>query len=661
MKNIILIILCTFFFTGASLSYAGESQTKEIASLDTIIITATRTEANIGKSGGSSVSVITAEDIKAKGFMTLGNILKSVPGIDIVSSGGFGKKSSMFIRGADSKNTLVLIDGIMFNDPSTPARGANIADLTVNNIERIEIVRGPQSVLYGSNATAGVINIITKKGKGKVSVYAGSEYGSYNTWKVYTGSSGASGNINYSLDVSNTNTDGFSAADDDNDLIPHNQNTSEDDSWENTTLSTSLGIDINSNFNVKATLRHVDSETDLDDWGPGFAGDRFKYDSNLWMYVAEPEMSKKAMQDTKQTFGRFEINNSFMSHLIDTKIYYNNSKIKRTSYDNNGNFDSKYKSLTDESGFQASLNFENNIITFGSSHFYESYETDTSSKKSCYTNSIWAQNQFFWKESLSAVIGIRWDDNEAFGNKTTYRIAPSYTFTSINTTFKGSYGTGFRSPSLYELYADSLPMWGFTGGNQNLDPEKSKGWDAGFEQSFIDNQLIFGVTYFKLNFDNKITYVTDSNTFQSTYENISGKTKTEGIESFIKWTLFKSLGFSVNYTYTHAKAPDNTRLVRRPLNKVSFNTKYKPTDTLLINLDANWHDKQDEIYAKDKEGNAVLELDSYTVINISAIYDVCDYFQIYGRIDNIFDKYYEETWSYAVAGLSGYVGIKVKY
>ncbi len=160
------------------------------ATMAEVVVTATRTETALDKVGGSAVSVVTAADIEAAKQTRVAEALKGIPGIDIVASGGPGSSTTVFIRGGDSKNTLVLVDGIMFNDPSSPNRSADLANLTLDNIERIEVVRGPLSALYGSNATAGVINIITKKGSGQPTAHVGAEYGSYDTWKVFGDASG---------------------------------------------------------------------------------------------------------------------------------------------------------------------------------------------------------------------------------------------------------------------------------------------------------------------------------------------------------------------------------------------------------------------------------------------------------------------------------------
>ncbi|MBW2608587.1 MAG: TonB-dependent receptor, partial [Deltaproteobacteria bacterium] len=255
MKKLLILHVIVFIFLlqGWCMAENEKKDGESIVTMEEVVVTATKTELSMEKIGGSSVTVITAEDIEDKKLSTVKEVLKGVQGIDVKATGGPGTQTSIFMRGADSKNTLVLLDGIMVNDPSSLHRNADLANLTVDNIERIEVVRGPMSVLYGSNATAGVINIITKKGKGKPSVYAGTEGGSYGTWRVYGGTSGASDKFNFALAASMTETGGFSQANDENNRIPHAGNTYEDDGWKNTTISGKAGTDITPDFDINAT------------------------------------------------------------------------------------------------------------------------------------------------------------------------------------------------------------------------------------------------------------------------------------------------------------------------------------------------------------------------------------------------------------------------
>ena len=629
--------------------------------MEEVVVTATRTRTALDKVGGSSVTVVTAADIEAKKQTTVEEVIKGVPGLDVVSTGGPGSSTSVFIRGADSKNTLVLIDGIMVNDPSSTNRAADLANLTTDNIERIEVVRGPLSALYGSNATAGVINIITKKGRGKPSLYVGSEYGAYNTWKTYGGASGQWEMLNFSFSAAQTETDGFSAADDRNNAIAGGPNTAEDDGWKNTTLSGKFGVDITDDFDINATVRNISAEVDIDD-SNGYAADQWDY--NTYPYTLVPYGTKKQKTENDQLFYTFDIHNRFWEGMFDSRFFYKGAEQERYIYDAAGDETNWYKGDSMEAGWQGGVTFPDwNTLSFGYTYFEETLDQTDSQREDAHINSLWASDQLFLlDEALIVVASVRVDDHNRFGTETTWHLAPSYFIEQTGTTFKSSYGTGFRAPSLYEMFAAPILAYRFLGGNEDLDPEKSKGWDAGIEQALFGDRLTVGATYFHTKYEDKIEFVYDAATFTSTYENLEGTTTTKGVEAFVQWAPMTDLSFLLNYTYTDTEDPDGEELVRRPKNKIYFNSRYRLFDRATLNLDVFWVDERKAIAsAVDRYGNQVEELDAYFLVNLAASYDITRHVQVYGRIDNLFDEYYEEAWSYATPGFSLYGGVKLTF
>jgi len=611
-----------------------------ITDIGEMVVTATRTKISMDKIGGNSVTVITSEEIQAKQLNSVGDLLRGIPGIDLVSNGGPGTATTVFTRGADSKNTLILIDGIMLNDVSGANRGADLGNINVDNIQQIEVIRGAMSVMYGSNATAGVINIITKKGKTAPSASMKFEAGSYGTWKTGANASGATEKINFALSASKIQIDGYSIANDDNSDIPRGESTNEDDGYENTTLSGNVGVNITDTFTISALARHIDSDGDTDayNWG-GFAEDG---DANT---------------ESTQTFGKIDVKNKFFNNLLDSSLSWQMSQQER-DYFEDGDKTSTYDGDTDTFTWQGDLHFNFHVLSIGASYLDETMKSESfgawASKfkeKSVDTKSYWIQDQLIGMENLVIIAGVRLDDHETFGDKTTWRLAPSYTIAKTGTTLKTSYGTGFRAPSLYELYDPSY-------GNDDLDPEESNGWDAGIEQQILNGAATVGLTYFSMDYDNRIDY--DVNT--STYTQADGKTKTKGVEVFAGWDPLNTLGFMLNYTYTDTEDPDGESLVRRPENKVSLNTRYGFLEKGVLNLDMQWVDERKASpYANDKNGDAVGSLDAYTLVNLAASWNINPHVQVFGRVDNLFDKFYEEAFSYATAGLSAYAGIKLTY
>lgn len=645
MKKSICIAGCAFSILAAATNCPaldGDSESST-TTMKKIVVTATKTESPSGQIGGSSVTVISSEEIEAKQQTTVEEVLKGVPGLDIVANGGAGTKTSVFLRGADSKNTLILVDGIMVNDTSGTNRDANLANLTVDNIERIEIVRGPMSVLYGSNATAGVVNIITKKGEGKANFTFGGEGGSYGTWKTYGGANGSGKKFNYALNISRTETQGFSTANDDNPQIPHTGgSTSENDSWENTTLSGKFGIDLTPDFDVSAIVRSIDSKVSMDSSVNGYLQDN----------GSGGPIDKYTASD--QQFAKLNIHNKLFAGKLDSNIYYQLGDNDREIVDDYGV--TLYSGESDEIGWQGAFNgLKNHTITLGFSYFEESMDSSGGfakiTDKSADDTSCWIQDQLYLGDSFDVVAGVRVDDHDRFGSEATYRVSPAYAIQQTDTTLKANFGTGFRAPSLFELFAPGF-------GNPNLEAEKSKGWDVGLEQKLLGQQVTVGMTYFHMVFDNLIEYKYIS----SQYEQATGDTITSGVESFIRYTPTNNLDLTLNYTYTDTENPDGERLARRPLNKASLNTRYSFSQKGLLNLDVIWVDERDaSSHAFDEGGNPVSVLESYTVVNLALNYKMTDHVEIYGRIDNLFDEKYEEAWSYATPGLSGYAGLKMTY
>lgn len=658
MNKFLFVFVFTLFSVPLSLQASEPVAVRgSVATMEEVVVTATKSESGLDKVGGSSITVITAEEIERKKQTTIAEVLKGVAGLHVKSTGGLGTNSTVFTRGMDSRNTLVLLDGIMLNDPSSD-RNADLANVTVDNVERVEIVRGPMSVLYGSNATAGVINIITRKGDGRPTAHVGLEGGSEETWKVFGDYGGKVKGLDFSVAASMTETEGFSIANADNDQIAHDGNTDENDGWENTTLSGKLGFEINPDFIVSAAVRYMDSTVEEDDWGyGGFAGDRF----DPWTGVPQPDYPKERRTEGEQLFTKLNIHNSFGDDRFSSDLSWQFADQERESFDNDGILSDDYNGESTEVNWQGGIRAtENNLVTVGIGFFKErmdnnaylwgSYIDDETAE----TVSYWLQDQLFLGDALDIVLGARVDDHDQFGSEFTYRIAPAYTITSTNTKIKANYGTGLRAPSLYELYSSY--------GNENLQAEESTGWDVGVEQDLLAGKIRLGITYFEVKIQNRIGWL---NLFVPPYGmfiQVPGDTRTSGLETEIAYTLADNLEFALAYTYNDTEDPDGGRLVRRPLNKATLGANYNFAGSGMVSADVQWVGERDSIpSAADKYGNSVSTLDSYLVVNLAAKYDISDTLQIYGRIDNLFDEKYEEAWSYATPGLGGYLGLKLSY
>ncbi len=601
-----------------------ESSTKY--NLGEVIVTATKTE-QYQAEVGSSTTVITAEDLKKKGKRTVLGVLRDVPGVSVMQSGAFGGITSVYLRGSKSGHTLVMVDGIELNDPMKADRSFDYGwgHLTTDNIERIEIVRGPQSTLYGSDAIGGVINIITKKGKGKSKWVVSFEGGSHNTFKETLGFSGSQDKLNYSLSLLRLDTDGISAAVDD----------SEKDGYENATLSTRLGYEIFENANLDFALRFTDA----------------KYDSDDGAYQTDPNKTGC----WRNLAGKIALDQAINS-VWDHKFSFSYSQTRRKYSDEPDSIDT----TTDNThnwfkGRLMKFEWQHNVSpvdwdTLTGGFEYEKERgfgdgrkaSNRINRKVMDNQGYYLQNQLKLWENLFITPGLRVDDHELFGTETTYKISTAYIIPQTGTRLKANWGTGFKAPSLYQLYHPSY-------GNQDLNPEESKSYDFGFEQNAFNNKVTLGLTYFHNEFEDMIDYDSGS------YKNIA-KAETKGLELEGWFKPIEILAIGVNYTYTKTKDKDTgKKLRRRPKNQVGLNLDWSFLKKGNLNLSASYVGHRCDNAANTRK------VKPYAKIDLYASYDLSGTFQVFGRIENLFDKKYQQVRGYANPGASFYAGCKLTF
>jgi vitamin B12 transporter len=646
-KIFVLVLFSIFLLTQkyfAQNSVVQKTDTSGYYKLNEVVITATKTPTNLLQVA-NSISVIDSVQIANSNSNNVFDVLKNETGISFTRQGGNGTLSNLYIRGANASHTLVLIDGVEVNLTNDPSGVYDFSALPIDNISRIEVLRGPQSTLYGSDALAGVINIITKKGNGSPGFSLLTEGGSYNTYKILAGAHGAYNKFNYSVTLSTTGSDGFSAASEKYGNI-------EDDGYTKNNLSSLLGYAFSENFDFKLSTRYTKSESDYDQFGGEFGDDpTYIFDQEEISWRGEGNAS------LLEGFWKQKIGLSYIRNV--RKYSFDTSAA--SIYASNSFYDGRKYKLDWQNDFYIN---NSNILTAGaelefdeaSSEYYAyTYLTpmliaSVIPMSSSRTIGVYLQDQVNIDKMFFATAGVRFDDHNKFGSKFTYRIAPAYIFWQTGTKIKATIGTGFKAPSLYYLYDPSY-------GNQDLKPEESFGWDAGIEQYFFNQNLTLGITYFSNKFTNMFGF--DFVTFKTI--NIK-EAATNGVEFNIEFKPIEGLNLKANYTYTDARdlspnsADYDEKLLRRPDNKAGFYAGYSFIPEASINFDLIFVGRRDDINFSVYER---IELEDYLLLNLAAHYDIFDFLRLNARIENLLDTVYEEVYGYGTAGLSFYGGIKI--
>ncbi len=583
-----------------------------------VVVTANRVPTPASEVG-SSVSVITSEDLDREQVPLVSDALRYVPSVNVTRSGGPGQITSVFTRGANSDHTLVLIDGIEANDPTSPSRAFDFSTLTVDDIDRIEVIRGPQSTLWGSNAVGGVINIVSKRGEGPPSGYFYSEDGSFNTYREGVGISGGNKTINYSLSLSQQNSQGISAADSKFD-------NPESDGYGISSVAEKFGWNISPELDVDFIARYQYGDIDIDKGG-GPGGDEIgaQLRNNEAFFGIQPHLKLldgKLIETYKLSYtyyDRQDTERSFPSHL--------NGGLAKLDWQNDVEVS------------------ENQILTAGLVLGQENLNATTTPHKTNDQTAVYLQDAVSFNKSLFLTGGVRYDDFRIGGEDLTWRFTGAYILPT-HTTIRGSYGTGFKVPTLSDLYSSF--------GSPNLKPEKSDGFDGGVEQSFLHDRLTASATYFY----NRYRDLIDFNNATFKEDNI-GHAESQGVELGLTARPWETVSASINYTYTDARDTDtDTKLLRRPPNAASAQVSWDYSRKGQITVGVVYESERPDI---NPTTFANTNVPGYVVVNLATAYRVTDYATLTLRMDNLFNQHYEEVDGFGEPGFAVYGGFKVTF
>jgi len=600
----------------------------EEADSDTIVVTATRSETKLSEVG-KSISVIGLDEIEQRQTVPLADLLRTLPGVTIQRNGGPGSTTSVFIRGAQSDQTVALIDGVKLNDPASPGGGFNFADLMTDNLESIEVLRGPQSVLWGSQAIGGVVNIITRAPTERFALSARGEYGRYDYGHLSGNVSGTVGPVALSAGAAYLTTDGFSTFD----------RGTEDDGYHLFGANLKAVVTLADQISLDLRGYYTKSKVDLDGFPPpNFVfGDTDEY------------------QRQQQLVGYAGLNAALFEDKLKNRFAIAYTLVDRANYDPAGapvkNFDARGRNIRFE--YQGIAELSDSVhATFGAEHEQQRFRTVGAffgrAVAKANTDSVYLDLHAKPLAGLTLGAGIRYDDHSAFGHATTASADLAYSPNEGATTLRASYGEGFKAPSLYQLYGD----FGFL----DLQPEKARGWDAGVTQRLIGDTLVVSATWFERRVTNQIDF--DLGTF--TYANIA-RARSRGAEVELRMAPTRDLRVTANYTFTDARNRERSdpnfgnKLARRPRQSVNVTADYSwwfglTTGATVSHVSGSF----------DNAANSV-RLGDYVLVNLRAAMPVTAAVELFARVENLFDQRYETAAGFGQPRRAAYGGVRLRY
>jgi vitamin B12 transporter len=600
-----------------------------------VIVTANR-DARPASTVGQAVTVLDTQTMTERQSVTVSDLLRQTPGVSVTRNGGVGTATSVSIRGADSDQTVALIDGIKLNDPSSPGGGFNFGSLLIGNIARIEVLRGAQSVLWGSQAIGGVVNLITRQPTEQLAVNARAEGGSFGTGQGYANVSGKFGPVSASVGGGYYTSDGISTF----------AGGKEKDGFRNYSANGSLGIALAENVSIDLRGFYTNGRTEIDG---GF-----------------PLQDTREYGEAEQWIGYAGLNAALFDGKFRNRIGFAHTDSDRRNTDPDGDPTETFRGIgrNDRLEYQGVVDLSDAVFaTFGAEREISRFSTSSYggpvTKGRARLFSVYGQLAVTPITGLTATAGVRHDDHNVFGGETTFSGSGVYSPNDGATQFRASYSEGFKAPTLYQLQSEY--------GNKALTPERSRGWDAGITQKALDGAIEASATWFHRNTRDLVTFVSCATAVgicvdrpNGTYDNIA-RTRAQGLEVALLLKPVEALTVSASYTYLDAtdrstgSANYGRDLARRPGDSVTVNADYQwgfglKTGATITAVGDSF----------DNASNA-RRLDGYVLTDVRAAFPIGDHFEIYGRVENVFDAGYQTINNYGQPGRGAFGGIRLTY
>ncbi len=627
----------------------AQSSTQQLSE---VVVTASRTAEPLSATG-SAISVVSGETIATSNPGSLVDALRSIPGLDISENGGPGGTANVRLRGANTGQTLVMIDGIRVNDPTAASGDFEFAMFAPSAIDRIEVLRGPQSALYGSDAMGGVINIITKKGTGPAQFNVRTEAGSYGTVVTQGSVVGTNGPWSYAFTGGGQHSNGFSRYGYRIPSIEAKFPNLESDGFDRVGGSARIGYDAGEGIRLEAGT--VQSFT------------RSAYDAATGTFPDTPASADRLLQTIYgrvgiDSFGGILTHNvtisnthterSFTDYTYKTNMLPQNTTVKTSDYWGNS-LDAEYQANLKLGAF--------GTLIYGAKTQSETAQTFSTNvlpiaglmtpllAKQQDTNSAFALWSLPIGERLNVTLGGRVDDVVNVARFETWRATAAYNISETGTKLRASAGTGAKAPTLFQLYDTTY-------GSLNLTPETSFGYDAGIDQSLFNGRVVLSVTGFANDFNNLINFVSDASRPLGYYTNVA-RAETSGLEVGATVDVLPGL-VKINAAYTYLHAVDLTTgliLARRPQNLARFAVTITPNDRWLI------EPRITTVSKRYSSANEVGVVDAYTRVDLYSEYRLDANWKVFARGENILNERYQEVLNFGTTGPALYAGFNATW
>jgi vitamin B12 transporter len=569
----------------------------------------------------TSVSIVSQSEIEQRGYNSVADILRHEAAVAVSNSGGIGKNTALRIRGEEGFRTQLYIDGVELLDPTAPQVTPIFDDILSSHIERIEILRGPQGLVYGADA-GGVVSINTFSGSDEISLGANLEVGRFDTTKLAADVGFGSELGHIFLALSDFSTDGFNA---------QSADTSEEsDGYDNTTLHFKAGINLTENWQGQLVIRDVSGESEFD----ACFNSAFQF-SNTCLSESENQTSRLSLR--------------YQSDRFNHEFGFSNTDAQRDTFAD-GQFSFGSQGNVQKWNYAGQASFSTHHITFGGDFETEEIETSGDERNQ---RGVYAEFQGNWSDNLFVTAGIRHDNNDTFGTFNSVRISAAHLIPLNNDQqlkFKGTFGTGFRAPSLFEQSFNDGPFaFGAAAGLQ-LTQEESEGFDLGVEW-FKEGAFSLGLTYFDQQISDEIIF--DPVGFQG-YLQIQGESTSEGFELSAEQQLSTNVELWANYTYNDTETALGDARLRRPKHLANIGSSVSLLDQRLsINGSVR--------LANDAVDIGNQPLDDYVTANVNIAYAINPQFKVSLRGENILNREYQEVLGFNTAGASYYLGVQYRY